>query len=253
MRLRNKNWTGKFLEEHEEYLVDAAKKIDVKEIFHNKNKELILDIGCGKGMFITTHAQNHPDTNFIALEKEKTVSGVALRWALKEYKAKEIPMDNLRFCNSYIEKFESHIPDGSVNRIHLNFSDPWPKARHAKYRLTGREYLKIYNRILAEGGEIHIKTDNDNLYHFTLDETVFSNFRIILNEPDLYSKPALVAMNVATEYENKFVEMGLKIKKIILQKKAPKLNGELDTIEIEEPITETIVEQHTIIDEDDPF
>jgi tRNA (guanine-N7-)-methyltransferase len=227
MRLRNKKWVKQYLQDNENFMINPEEELNAYKVF-DSNRDIFLEIGAGKSKFCTELAQQNPDVNIIAMEKEPTVVAVGLRQCLKKQNITVDSLRNLKYVITYLEKYEKNIASDSIVRIYLNFSDPWPKARHAKYRLTGRKYLKIYNRILADGGEIHIKTDNDGLYKFTLDEVIFSNFKIIANESDLYNNAEMMKNNIQTSYETKFVDMGIKIKKIVLRKKGgqPKRDNE---------------------------
>ncbi|WP_115557687.1 tRNA (guanosine(46)-N7)-methyltransferase TrmB [Spiroplasma alleghenense] len=215
MRLRNKPWTESFLKENQWWLLPVIVKepLNLEKIYANKNP-IHLEIGCGKGGFITNLASQNKNINFVAMEKETTVIGVAVKKSLTT----NPDLKNLRFLNSYAEKLEEYFSTNSVERIYLNFSDPWPKSRHAKKRLTFTTFLNIYKNILVDGGEIHIKTDNDKLYEFTLEMVELNQWKLVSNTNDLYNDKNLLKNNIPTEYETKFHNLGKNINKIIIKK-----------------------------------
>ncbi|WP_026389351.1 tRNA (guanosine(46)-N7)-methyltransferase TrmB [[Acholeplasma] multilocale] len=219
MRLRNKPWTDDFLNENEKHLIkfDGQTKLTSMNSFGN-DKKIHLEIGCGKGNFITNHALQNQDINYIGMEKEKTVVGVALKKSLNTFGDAE--MTNLKYLNDFAEDLSDMFEENSIDQIYLNFSDPWPKSRHAKKRLTYVKFLDIYSKILKEGGEIHMKTDNDGLFASTLeqlDET--DKWETIAQTTDLYANEEMLKNNIPTEYEAKFHNLGKNINKIILKNK----------------------------------
>ncbi|AUF83825.1 tRNA (guanosine(46)-N7)-methyltransferase TrmB [Mesoplasma syrphidae] len=219
MRLRKKSWTDDFLEVNKEYLItwDKTAKVDFAREFKN-NFPVYLEIGCGKGTFITQHALLNPTFNFIGMEKEKTVTGVALKKTLATFG--KTPLFNLKYFNNFAEDLSQMFSDDSVDQIFLNFSDPWPKSRHAKKRLTYIEFLNMYSKILKENGELHFKTDNDGLFESTLENLKLTNkWEIISQTTDLYNEQTLLQNNIATEYETKFHNLGKNINKLILRNK----------------------------------
>ena len=171
------------------------------------DKPLRIEIGCGKGDFIVGTATKEPDVNFLAVEKVSDVLVIAAE------KVKASGLDNVRVCcidaKELTEIFEPH----SIDRIYLNFSDPWPKARHEKRRLTYRSFLEIYKQILNEDGAIHFKTDNRGLFDFSLEE--FKEFGIRMEKLtfDLHNSEYMEG-NVMTEYEKRFSSMGVPINRV---------------------------------------
>lgn len=179
------------------------------ELFQNDNP-IHIEIGMGKGQFITTLAKQNPDINYIGIER---YTSVLLR-AIQKVQEEEIP--NLRFICFDAADILDIFSCYEVDRIYLNFSDPWPKDRHAKRRLTSSTFLNRYNTILAKDGRIEFKTDNKDLFDFSVDE--------INNHPlwhldavtyDLHNDAAMNAGNVMTEYEEKFSSQGNPICKLI--------------------------------------
>lgn len=168
---------------------------------------LDLEIGCGKGNFACEMANKNPDRYFIAVE----LSTDAIITALEKAKSENIP--NLLFINANAEQIPEYFDKNSVDTIYLNFSDPWPKAKHSKRRLTYRKFLKIYADILAEHGRLCFKTDNDALFDFTIAELNDCGWKIENLTYDLHNS-GFAADNVMTEYEKNFSEKGFTIKRL---------------------------------------
>jgi len=223
MRLRNKKWTDQYLIDHADWLLQPQpdQKFNLQEVFPNGYEKYELEIGCGKGQFIIQKALKNPQINFIGMEKEQTVVGVATRKAVgvaEQYQVKKLP--NLYFLNFYAEKLAEYFQPKTFQKIYLNFSDPWPKTKHASKRLTHHDFLAEFSYLLTDQGEIEIKTDNDGLYAFTLEELEGNEFfEISYQTTDLYADNVALENNIATEYETKFHQAGKPIKKIILRKK----------------------------------
>lgn len=181
----------------------------VREIFSEENglKEFRLEIGCGKGAFITALAARHPDIGFLAVEK---VGDVILPAAEKTQAA---GLSNVRFLNCDAEHLEKLFPAHSFSRVYLNFSDPWPKARHAKRRLTYRDSLVRIAAMLAPDGYIEFKTDNRALFDFSLEEFPAAGFTLRNITYDLHASE-WAQENIMTEYEINFSEKGFKINRL---------------------------------------
>lgn len=218
MRLRKKNWTDDFLNQHSFYLINYDnKKIDLKQIFLNSNPAC-LEIGCGKGQFITTLALKNLNTNYIGMEKSSTITGIALKKSLKEFENQLKDMTNLKYFNNFAEDLSQMFSSDSFNKIYLNFSDPWPKTRHYKKRLTYVKFLDIYSDILIKNGYLEFKTDNDSLYNFTIEQLNLTNkWKIVINTTDLYNNTELLKDNIPTEYETKFHLANKNIYKIVIK------------------------------------
>ena len=183
-----------------------------REHFGNSNP-LHLEIGTGKGQFILQLAALHPDINYVGIEK---YSSVLLR-ALEKQDEAQLP--NLIFIRGDAELITEYFEEGEADKIYLNFSDPWPKKRYAKRRLTSREYLARYNVILAKDGDIEFKTDNRDLFDWSVEEVPESAFEIIRITYDLHHDPSMSEGNIMTEYEEKFSAKGNLINKMILKRK----------------------------------
>ncbi len=167
-----------------------------------------IEIGMGKGQFITTLARENPQINYIGIERYESVLIRPLA------KTTEQPLDNLKFiCMDAREICDVFAPN-EVNRIYLNFSDPWPKDRHAKRRLTSGAFLALYGQILSPDGHIEFKTDNRGLFDFSLEEIPKAGWRIDAYTLDLHQDPSMNKGNILTEYEEKFSAMGNPIFKL---------------------------------------
>ncbi len=179
------------------YIIDNEEKIDFKTLFNNDNPNHI-EIGMGKGQFIIQMALNNPNINFIGIEK---YSSVILQATKKLDKLELIP--NLRLINMDAEKLLDKFNSHSIDLIYLNFSDPWPKKRQAKRRLTHENFLKIYEELLKEKGEIYFKTDNRGLFEFSLESITNYGYKIKNVCLDLHNTE-LDFVNIKTEFEEKY-------------------------------------------------
>ncbi len=179
------------------------------ELFENTHP-IHIEIGMGKGKFIHTMARLHPEINYVGIEK---YSSVLLR-AIQKMEEEELP--NLRFIRMEAEEITEVFAPGEVGRIYLNFSDPWPKDRHARRRLPSRQFLARYDEILEAQGWLEFKTDNRNLFEFAVEELAPAGWRAHVITRDLHKDKALMEGNVMTEYEEKFSAMGNPIYKYII-------------------------------------
>lgn len=170
-----------------------------KDVFGSDNP-IHIEIGCGKGAFITGMAKAHPDVNFIAIEKVEDVIVMAME------KAMAAELTNVRFMDLDAERIEDFFERGEVSRIYLNFSDPWKKGKQAKRRLTHKRFLDRYKTILPLGGEIWFKTDNQKLFEFSLNSFAEENFKMKNITLDLHNSD--FEGNIVTEYEQKFLDLG---------------------------------------------
>ncbi len=170
----------------------------------NDKNELWVEIGCGKGTFAVATAKRNEDVQMVAVEVVTNVLLMAME------KAAKCGTDNLTFFNGNADKIESYFAEKSLDRIILNFSDPWPKKKHEKRRLTSPDFLKKYKSVLKDGGKIYFKTDNRPLFDYSLGS--FASEGFILNKVlfDLHSSE-LDADNIRTEYEENFSAKGFKI------------------------------------------
>lgn len=178
-------------------------------IFENENP-IYIEIGMGKGKFIHTMAKLHPEINYVGIEK---YSSVLLR-AIQKMEAEPLP--NLKFIRMDAEDIVKVFGKGEVDQIYLNFSDPWPKDRHAKRRLPSREFLGRYDLILKKDGKLEFKTDNRDLFDFAVEELAPAGWKADVITYDLHADEKLMQGNVMTEYEEKFSSMGNPICKYII-------------------------------------
>ena len=212
MRLRNVKGSRETIADNK-YVVHDEESMKGKwsEFFGNTNP-IHIEIGMGKGQFIMDMAKAHPDINYLGIEK---YTSVLLR-AVQKMEAEESPIDSLRFLCFNAEDIAEIFAPGEVDRIYLNFSDPWPKDRHAKRRLTSSAFLDRYDKILKKGGHIEFKTDNRDLFDFSVEEIENSSiWQIDAKTYDLHQDASMNAGNIMTEYEEKFSSKGNPICKLI--------------------------------------
>ena len=203
MRTKFKAWTVPYLEEHQEVLL---KPEDLESLSYAYN----LEIGSGKGQFLIDIARKFPKLNFIGVERNTTCAGIT---AKKLVEAEDITNAKLVYDNADIVLLK--LKDESVDNIFLNFSDPWPKKRHAKRRLSAPSYLDNYYRILKKGGRLIIKTDNVDLFAFTKETLEGSKF-ILESITDDYTDRD--DFDAETEYEKSFREQGIAIHRVVVKK-----------------------------------
>ena len=182
-----------------------------KEVFGNDHP-IRVEIGMGKGRFIMDLARMNPEINYIGIEK---YSSVLIRGIQK---MELDPLPNLYFIRMEAEEITEVFGREEVNRIYLNFSDPWPKDRHAKRRLPSREFLHRYDEILVKDGVIEFKTDNPDLFRFALEELEPAGWHLEQMTEDLHHNEQMMQGNVMTEYEERFSSMGNPIYKYIISR-----------------------------------
>lgn len=179
-----------------------------------KEQPIHIEVGMGKGRFLMDMARLHPDINYVGIEMYDSVLLRALQ-KREKLETEGIHLDNLKFMCMDARLLPEVFDKGEVERIYLNFSDPWPKARHAKRRLTSREFLARYNEILAPEGSVEFKTDNRDLFEFSLEEVEAAGWKLMAHTFDLHHEDAMMEGNVMTEYEEKFSSMGNPICKLV--------------------------------------
>lgn len=174
---------------------------------------IVIEVGMGKGRFLIDLAKAHPEWNLIGIEM---YSSVLVRAIQKAGALEECP-DNFRFIRMDARGLTDVFGEGEVARIYLNFSDPWPKARHADRRLTSHLFLRRYREILAPGGRVEFKTDNTELFDFSLGEARSERWELLASTRDLHGDAKLCEGNIMTEYEEKFSAKGNPICKMIIR------------------------------------
>lgn len=203
MRLRNITGSREVIAENE-YVIHEPQNYKGKwhsDIFEN-DKPIHIEIGMGKGKFIMALAKENPDINYVGIEKYSSVLLRALQ------KMEQDPLPNVCFIRMDAEEIADVFDKQEVDRIYLNFSDPWPKDRHAKRRLPSRQFLARFDQILQSEGHIEFKTDNRDLFDFAMEEVPEANWKIQSFTYDLHNDPVLSQGNIMTEYEEKFSSMG---------------------------------------------
>lgn len=205
MRTKFKQWAVDFLDEHPEFVID---KIDLNNDFF-KDKNISIEVGSGKGDFICAMAKRHPENNYLAVERVRTVAGMMAK------KIFEQEIENIRVFPNDAKIIFDAIEEEYCSTIYLNFVDPWPKKKHAKRRLTFITFLENYYRLLKTDGLLIFKSDNDGLYEFTLEELEKTKFTIISNDENYIFDESNDEM---TEYERKFRNVGKSIHRIICKK-----------------------------------
>ena len=209
MRLRNVPGAREIMIENEFVFTEPENMAGTwKEVFGNNNP-VRIEIGMGKGRFVSTLAQLNPDINYVGIEK---YSSVLLRAVEKQ---DELNLPNLRFIRMDAEAITEVFDRGEVDRIYLKFSDPWPKDRHAKRRLTSRQFFERYNIILKKDGQVEFKTDNRPLFDFSVEEVKEAGWQLRAVTYDLHNDAKLCEGNVMTEYEERFSAAGNPICKLI--------------------------------------
>ncbi|SMO60455.1 tRNA (guanosine(46)-N7)-methyltransferase TrmB [Melghirimyces algeriensis] len=210
MRIRRKPYAKKAVCEHPRVVMEPVSyKGRWKKLFQNENP-IYLELGTGKGQFISNACISDPHVNWIGVERIEEVLLQALA------KADKTECTNLRFLWMDVNHLDEVFDEGEVDKIHLHFSDPWPKKRHAKRRLTHHSFLERYKNVLKADGHILLKTDNELLFDFSVEELEQSGFRILEYTRDLYNSPYIQG-NIATEYEEKFVAKGFPIYYLLAQ------------------------------------
>lgn len=195
MRMRNPK-------DKEEVINNCSFLITDTVNFSDNNKPLHLEIGMGKGNFILQKALNNPDINFIGVEKYASVASIAIK------KIREYDLPNLKIIINDVKNLEELLKH-QVDVIYLNFSDPWPKKRHARRRLTSFEFLELYDKLFKDKKVIIQKTDNDDLFAYSVDSLQNYGYKIAEISYDLHKEDI---PNIMTEYEEKFSKEGIKIK-----------------------------------------
>ncbi|HWJ80413.1 MAG TPA: tRNA (guanosine(46)-N7)-methyltransferase TrmB [Niallia sp.] len=204
MRLRHKPWAKDKLDAYPQFVIRNPEEWKGKwDQAFNQKGPIHIEIGTGKGRFITEMAKANPAINYIGVELQESVIVSALDRLI------EADIPNLKLMNMDASKLMDYFEKGEINRVYLNFSDPWPKTRHEKRRLTFKTFLKSYESVLVDKGEIHFKTDNQGLFEYSLRS--FSEYGMLLKYISLDLHNSNIEGNIMTEYEEKFSERGNRI------------------------------------------
>ncbi|MDE6659560.1 MAG: tRNA (guanosine(46)-N7)-methyltransferase TrmB [Eubacterium sp.] len=215
MRMRRKKNLEERLSACSDYLVECVnedlnyenaenevKLLDFEALFGNSNR-VMLEVGCGKGSFACTYAKEHPDVNIIAVERAANVIVTACETA------QEMALSNIKFMNCTAEYLPSYIPKESISEINLNFSCPFPKAKYAKHRLTHKQFLDIYKKIMKSDAVLYQKTDNMHFFEFSIESLSQNGFKLSNISLDLHNSG--FDGNIVTEYEKRFSDQGFPI------------------------------------------
>ena len=216
MRIRFKPWARPELEASKFYRDNPEKLKDkwIKE-FVNKNNPIHLELGCGKGQFISQMAVQNPEINYIAIDLVDAMLGLAKRNVEQIYTEKNKEINNVILTRFDIERINLILgKEDNIKRIYINFCNPWPKGKHRKKRLTHTRQLEKYKEFLSDDGEIYFKTDDDDLFNGSLGYFEEAGFDIISKTYDLHQN-SIWENNVETEHEKMFSEQGIKIKALI--------------------------------------
>ena len=218
MRLRNVPGADAYLTAHPLVIKNETRYRGTwKETFQNPENPIHIEIGMGKGQFLLTLAKENPSINYIGIER---YSSVLLRAVEKFDRDEYRELENIRFICMDAKELDKVFAPEEVDKIYLNFSDPWPKARHAKRRLTSKEFLKRYEGILAQHGKVEFKTDNTELFDFSLEQIEEAKgWELLAHTFDLHHNEEMNKGNIMTEYEAKFSAKGQPINKLIATRK----------------------------------
>lgn len=213
MRIRRKKWAKEELENAEFYIDDPT---EFKNKWHDKflkNQPLHLELGCGKGNFIANLASRHKNVNYIAVDMIEAMLGLSKRNIEEAYQMQN--PENLWLIRANVERILDVFGEKDrVDRIYINFCNPWPRGKHNKRRLTHTRQLENYQKFLKKDGEIYFKTDNDELFGASLEYLKEAGFEVISQTYDLHNEP-IFEENIITEHEKMFSEAGIKIKALI--------------------------------------
>lgn len=220
MRIRYKKWARPELEASSFYEDEPEKwKGKWKEHFADASKPIHLELGCGKGQFISKLAAENQNINYIAIDLVDAMLGLAKRNIESEYGEKHIKPENVIITRFDIERILLILDENdSIERIYINFCNPWPKGKHRKKRLTHTRQLEKYKQFLQKNGEIYFKTDDDDLFESSIHYFKESGFEIEKVTKDLHSEDIFDGRNIETEHEKMFSEQGVKIKALIAKK-----------------------------------
>lgn len=219
MRMRRKPWVREELANCEFFVDNPCQNIGNWENIFSKKQPIQLELGCGKGTFIAKLAVKNPGINYIAVDIKSEVLGIAKRNIEEEYKKESRTIDNVLITAQEIGLIQNMLNEKDViDRIYINFCNPWPKPRHNKRRLTYNTFLEKYKLFLKPEGEIWFKTDDEDLFKATRRYFIECGFEIIKETKDLHAEN--IEDNITTEHEEMFSSKGIKIKALIVKIKS---------------------------------
>lgn len=201
MRTKFKAWAEPYLNEHKEISLSEEKLSSLKDFY--------LEIGSGKGDFLVNMAKKFPDIFLLGIEKNVTCAGFTAK------KLVENNIENAKLIFSDVALITPHLSDKSVTAVFLNFSDPWPKKRHSKRRLTSETFLDEYRRILKDDGQIILKTDNHDLFEYSIEMFGLNGFKVVSTDEDYDGSDNF---DYATEFETRFRNMNMPIYRMVVVK-----------------------------------
>ena len=217
MRIRYKKWARSELEASKFY-IDKPEEIKGKwkEQFKNKQNPIHLELGCGKGQFISKLAVANQNINYIAIDLVDAMLGLAKRNIEEQYQLNNLQPENIRITRFDIERIMLILDkQDEVERIYINFCNPWPRGKHRKKRLTHTRQLEKYKQFLKSGGEVYFKTDDDGLFESSISYFEEMGFNVEKRTYDLHKDDIFYGKNIETEHEKMFSEEGIKIKALI--------------------------------------
>ena len=220
MRIRYKKWARPELEASKFYEDNPEEwKGRWKEHYSNDNNKFMIELGCGKGQFMAGLAVDNLNVNYLAIDLVDAMLGLAKRNIEDSYNEREIEPNNVMITRFDIERIHLILDkNDSVDRIYINFCNPWPRGKHRKKRLTHTKQLLKYKEFLKEGGEVYFKTDDDELFDSSLFYFEEAGFEVLSKTYDLHSEN-IFGKNIETEHEKMFSEQGIKIKALIAKLK----------------------------------
>lgn len=218
MRIRKRKWTDKELSECNFYIEKGEEYKGKWNEKFERNQPIHMELGCGKGTFISKLSVKNPNINYIAVDIVDTMLGLAKRNAEMEFEKANRNIDNVFLVRHDVERIMLMIDEEKdiVDRIYINFCNPWPKSKHKKRRLTYPTQLENYKRFLSKNGEIYFKTDDDELFEDSLEYFENNGFKIISKTYNLHEQN-IFEDNIITEHEEMFSNEGIKIKALIAQ------------------------------------
>lgn len=215
MRMRYKPWVRPELEKCSFYVKEPAAYKGKWKTYFEKENPIHLELGCGKGSFISILASQNPNINYIAIDIKSEMLGLAKRKIEAEYEKTNQKIDNVAIMSQEIQLIDKMLDEkDEIERIYINFCNPWPRKKHNKRRLTYTRQLEMYKVFLKKGGLIYFKTDDDGLFEDSIKYFKETGFEIIKLTYDLHNESD-ISINIVTEHEEMFSKEGIKIKALI--------------------------------------